>query len=168
MIQLPVLGQGGALKVLFHGPFAVTPVGPQTQKLHQLFSRKYRGPGLEGGQVQAPGSRQEGVWASGAEEGERMMCMEVRVCVHVCTPMQAHARVWERLDSPAIGSSNRQVWERLRGAGERKLVGVFGAVGRREALGFAHPPHKPLWPSGLLKLPLWGIQDTARPQAVVW
>lgn len=108
MIELPVLGQDCALKVLFHGPFAVTPVA---KKLHQLFSRKYRGPGLEGGHVQAPGGRQDSVWDSGADKGERMMCVQVRVCVHVCTPMQVHARVWECLDSP--GSSDRQVWERL-------------------------------------------------------
>lgn len=40
-----------------------------------------------------------------------MMCVRVRVCVHVCIPMQVHAQVWECLDSP--GSSDRQVWERL-------------------------------------------------------
>lgn len=101
------------------------------------------------------------------KRGQNDVCAGARVCTCMHTHASACTSVGA-LDSPAIGSSNRQVWERLRGAGERKLVGVFGAGGRREALGFAHPPHKPLWPSGLLKLPLWGIQDTARPHAVVW
>lgn len=39
---------------------------------------------------------------------------------------------------------------------------------RRGDLGLAHPPPKPLWPPGLLKLPLCSIQDSPRPQAAVW
>ena len=41
------------------------------------------------------------------------MCVRVHMCVYVYTPIQVHARVWERLDSP--GSSNRHVWGGLQG-----------------------------------------------------
>lgn len=63
------------------------------------------------------------------------MCVRVRVCVHVCAyPCKCMPKCGSALTLLAQ-AGQAGMGKALRGAGERKLVGVFGAGGRREGPG---------------------------------
>ena len=110
--------------------------------------------------------RRAGVCDSGVDKvGEN----GVRVCVCTCVHTRACkcVHVCERVLNPLPPTTGRRGERLCAGLARGNWLGFLERVARREDLGLAHPPPKPLWPPGLLKLPLCSMQDSPRPQAAV-